>query len=53
MFTSGSRASLEGEDKTKMAARCNKHSITTILGGNGGLHVTGPDGPVLSSVHYK
>ena len=39
--------------KTKMAAHYNRESITTILGGNGGLHVISPDRPVLSSVHYK
>ena len=42
-----------GGRKTKMAAHYSRESITTILGGNGGLHVIGPDRPVLSSVHYK
>ena len=42
-----------GGGKTKMAAHYSRESITTILGGNGGLHVIGPDRPVLSSVHYK
>ena len=42
-----------GGGKTKMAAHYSRESITTILGRNGGLHVIGPDRPVLSSVHYK
>ena len=42
-----------GGGKTKMAAHYSRESITTILEGNGGLHVIGPDRPVLSSVHYK
>ena len=36
-----------------MAPNYSRESITTILGRNGGLHVIGPDRPVLSSVHYK
>ena len=47
------RSSAWGGRKTKMAAHYSRESITTILGGNGGLHVIGPDRPVLSSVHYK